>query len=155
MALIPEQPYVLARLSDASDSRAELRVHIRRGSEAAAALAAASTLAALAAGASSCVAVEQLARYPVKVAPQLAPQPGSNRFLVGLLIFNTSSPGQYGLVEIPGIRINLVKVDDPNELDITAPPLAALIAYITGNGFTNPFGYPLISCIGGLFQLRR
>jgi hypothetical protein len=155
VALVTAQPYVLTRLADETASRAEFRVHIQAGSAAAAALGAAAQLAELAGAASSCTPVEYLVRYPVRVVGEAAPAPGARVALAGLLVFETSAPGQYGLVEIPGVLAALVAPDDSGLLDVTAPALAALVAHITSGLYSNPWGYTLTACIGGLLQQRR
>jgi hypothetical protein len=150
-----EQPHVIARLLDASGSRAELRVHIKREAATAAAKAAAAALLGLANAASDCVGVGWQLRYPQRLTGQPGPAGGGRTSYVGTLVFRTATPEQFGLVDIPGIIIESIKIDDPSELDIAHPAIAALISAIIAGGYTNPFGYVLTECIGALFEIRR
>lgn len=155
MATIAQQPYVVARLVDASDSRTEMRVHIRSGSSRAAGVAAARQLADLVGAASAAVPIEHLVRYPhlVRGGPRAAP--GSSRFAVGVLIFETDTLEQYAIIEIPGIKPSLIDPNNNTLLLLTAPPLANYITALTSGVFTNPFGYQLTTCIAGLYQVRQ
>lgn len=152
---LAEQPYVVARLVDASGSRAELRVHVRRTTGRAAGIAGAHQLADLAAVAGGCSPVETVLRYPVKIVREGIGAPGSNRFVVGVLIFATTDPAQYGIVEIPGIAAHLVDPADEAQLLLTAPALQTYINTLIAGNFCNPFGYQLTACIAGLFQIRQ
>lgn len=155
MSTLIQQPYIIARLVDASASRAEIRLHVKRGTSRAAGLAAAGQLATLCDGASACSAEAYLLRYPVVLTPTGNPLPGANVRRVGVLVFETVDPAQFALVEIPGIRPNLI---DPTDETILLPEAPALKAYVTAiidNGLCNPFGYQITKLVAALFQFRQ
>lgn len=155
MPTIAQQPYVIARLVDASDSTAEMRLHVRNNTSRAAGVAAARQLADLAGAASEATPVEHVLRYPHLVRGGPTAAPGSSRFVVGVLIFETDTLNQYAIIEIPGIKSALVDPENSNLLRLTAQPLADYIAALIEGAFTNPFGYNLTACIAGLYQVRQ
>jgi hypothetical protein len=155
VSTLVQQPYVIARLVDASDSRAELRLHVRRTTSRAAGLSGAAQLAQLAGAASSCTADAYLLRYPVLVTPESNPAPGADNKKMGLLVFRTTDPDQYAIVEIPGIKAALIDPDDETILLPDAPALAAYISELTSGAYCNPFGYILTECIAATFQYRQ
>lgn len=155
MPTIAQQPYVVARLVDASDSTAEMRLHVRSGASRAAGVAAARQLADLAGAASEATPVEHVLRYPHLVRGGPTAAPGSSRFIVGVLVFETDTPNQYAIIEIPGIKPALIDSSDTTLLLLTAQPLANYIAALINGAFTNPFGYNLTTCIAGLYQVRQ
>lgn len=155
MPELTEQPYIIARLVDASNSRAELRMHVRRSTSRAAGIAGAHQLANLADGASDCAAVSTLLRYPVKIVREGSGAPGSDHNRVGVLIFATTDPAQFGIVEIPGIKGDLVDPSDETQLLLTAPALQTYINALISGDFCNPFGYHLTECIAALFEMRQ
>lgn len=155
MATLNQQPYVIARLVDASTSHAEIRIHVQRTTSRAAGLAAARQLATLCDGASSCTAVSTVLRYPIIVTPEGNPTPGANGKRVGVLIFETADAEQFGIIEIPGISAALRDPTDERLLLLTAPPLQAYINTLKNGAYCNPFGYILTKCIAGLFEYRQ
>lgn len=155
MPAIAQQPYVIARLVDESGSIGETRVTVRESTGRDAGIAAAQLLADRLDSASSCTAVEFALRYPVKIVLPAAPVAGSNVRGVGVLIFSTTDPEQFAVVELPGIKADLVDPDDPTILLLDAPAIDAYINALIAGVFCNPFGYQLVECVAGLYELRQ
>lgn len=152
---LAEQPYVITRLVDASESRAEIRLHVRRSTGRAAGVAGALQLAGLVDSVSDSAAVETLLRYPVKIVREGSGAPGSDQNRRGVLIFSTTELEQYAIIELPGIKPELVDPANESQLLMTSPALAAYITALLAGGFCNPFGYELVSCIAALHQVRQ
>lgn len=155
MPALTQQPYVIVRLVDASESRAEIRLHVQRATSRAAGVAAAAQLASLCDGASSCSPESWLVRYPVVVPPSGNPAPGADVKRMGVLVFRTTDPEQFAIIEIPGISASLVDPTDETLLLTTAPSLDAYITELTSGFYCNPFGYALTDCIAAIFQYRQ
>lgn len=155
MPALSQQPYIIARLVDASESRAEIRLHVNRATSRAAGLAAASQLATLCDAASSCTADAWLLRYPVLVTHEGNPAPGADNKRMGVLVFETTDPAQFAIVEIPGIKSNLIDPADETILLLDAPALQAYVSAIISNGLCNPFGYQITKLLAALFQYRQ
>jgi hypothetical protein len=153
--VIAQQPYVEARLIDASGSASEMQVHVRASAGRAAGIAGARQLAELLDAASGATAVEHLLRYPFRVVNEQTAEPGSSRFSVGVLIFETDTADQYAIIEIPGIKPGLIDPDDDTLLLLTAEPLQNYIDALINGVFSNRFGYNLTACIAGLYQIRQ
>lgn len=132
-----------------------MRVHVQHSVSRATGMGAALQLADLAGAASGAAPVEYLLRFPHLVRGEGAAAPGSSRFAVGVLIFETDTAEQYAIIEIPGIKPDLIDPEDNTLLLLTAPALADYISALVSGVFTNPFGYNLTACIAGLYQLRR
>ncbi|NCC36396.1 MAG: hypothetical protein EOM24_30950 [Chloroflexia bacterium] len=128
---------------------------MRHTTSRAAGLAAASQLTTLCDAASSCSPDAILLRYPVLVTPEGPVAPGADNKRVGVLIFETTHPAQFGIIEILGIRASLQDPLDETLLLTTAPALEAYINALTSGLYCNPFGYVLTKCIAALFQYRQ
>lgn len=149
------QPYVVVRTVDETGSQSETRVCIQASTGRADGLAAAQLLTERLEAASSCTPVEFELRYPVAIQPPETPEPGSNVRSAGLLIFSTSEPAHYSIVEILGISPDLVDPDDPTLLLLSAPALQAYIDALISGIFCNPFGHQLVECVAGLYEIRQ
>ena len=153
MPTIVQQPLIVVRLVDATESRAEMRFHVQASTNRAIGIAAGDQLVGLVGAASEATVYERVLRYPVMITGGAAAVDSSVKE-TGVLIFRTTMPEQYAIIEIFGIKSALRNPDNVSELLITASPLQDYINALVNGNFSNPFGYQLTECIAGLYQLR-
>jgi hypothetical protein len=72
-----------------------------------------------------------------------------------VFIFETSAPGQFAVISVPGLRLDLVDTAEPLRVNRQAPAVAALIAELQFGIWCNPFGYSLTNCIETLVEYSR
>ncbi len=79
---------------------------------------------------------------------------GGDATRCAVFVFETTTPNQLAVVEIPGLRPELVDTTAPYLIDMTAPSVVALIAELQSGAWCNPFGYTLSGCVAGLVEIR-
>lgn len=155
--MIATQPYIWFQLRDASNTLATQRYHIHHGAEAAAGLAAATTMRGRLSGCSSCAIIEQRYVLPfVELFPN-DPQAASDVRRCGVFVFSTAEPDQWFVLAVPGIRDELLTVDGvaPGVLiNQDAPEVAALVEEMTSGRYCNPFGHIITQLEAAYLQVR-
>lgn len=155
--MVEQQPYIWFQVIDDSDSLATQRFHVRRGTPVSAAHSSAANLRARMGGCSGCAYLIQ--DYVLPGVELFPPDPldGSDVRRCGVFVFGTASADQFGIVVVPGLRAELVKVEGRGagvELRQDDPAVAGLIAELISGRWCNPFGYVLTTLEAAYAQVR-
>jgi len=148
MSLVRLQPTIRLSVADESDSFGHFELWLRANIESAAALGALAHLRTILP--TDCVPVYGKVRYE---ALALTPDPGAGtKHRAGVFVFATTTPGQFAVITIPGLRPDLVDATAPHLVKMTDPAVIALVDALQSSLWSNPFGYTLATCITALVE---
>lgn len=75
-----------------------------------------------------------------------------------VLIFTTSTPGRYSMIDIPAIRSEMILQSGPNAglvLDLNNPAVVSLVNTITTGFWCNPFGADILELAATIIERRK
>lgn len=142
---------------DASDSSTILRFNINLGIEAIPAQAAATGLRGLLDPVTGCAFVRQSIVYPFVDTVAPVPLAGALASRVGVLIFGTTTPGEYLVVEVPGLRDSFLQSTGPGAgllINRDDPAVQAFVGALISGDWCSPFGFQLIGLEAAFLQIR-
>ena len=156
MAWLERQPLIGYTAQDDSGSSSILRFNIESGIASVSAQASATSLRGYLDSLSGCAFTRQSVIYRFVETSAPTPAAASRADRVGVFIFTTSAPGQYAIVEIPGIHDSLLLPAGAGLLvDIDSPAVVALAAALTSGIWSNHFGYDLVELDTAFLQIRH
>ena len=151
------QPLLALTALDGTATSAVSRIWIRRGIEVPAAMEAASALRSRMDAVSGCVFVRQSVTYPAVELHPAAPDLSASATRVGVLIFETTEPGEYAIIELPGLLDSFLLTEGPGAgllIDRAALAVQALVDELINGPWFNPFGYKITALDAAFLQIR-
>lgn len=130
---------------------------LRDGVDVSAGRAAASLMTARVGALSDAVVVRQSLVYGADADPREVAEPTSSTPRMGVFVFSTAEPTQFGIVALPSIRPEYLIVTGPGAgvlIDQAAPPVAAFVGALLAGSVCNPFAVPLLALEAAFLQLR-
>lgn len=156
--MITKRPFVSATVKDGSQSYSKMRLSVKDDISETQALDGVEALLSPLSGVSGCVPVRISVTYGFVNDTATNAAVGSNVGLVALMVFDTSTPGQYAMIQIPGIRQDCI-LDDSSVnsglvIDTHHPDIVNFVNLITSGLFCNVFGYDIQNLVGTIIERR-
>lgn len=150
-------PFIRLSLLDASDSTAGVQSCIRSGSTVADGEGALITFTDVIGALSDASIVYRYLIYCGVEDPQPAPPGAAPAAGAGVFVFSCEEPDAYAMVEVPGIRSDLLLSAGPGAgvlIDTTASDVVSFVNTLITGIFCNPFGVQLAALESAFYQWR-
>lgn len=153
-----KQPLLSFTVLDGSNTAGRVRASLRSGITAVDAMIGGDGFRSLLSPLSGAVFVQQSVSYRVLIDDYVQPATSVSAGIVGVLVFTTTDPNQFAMIDIPAISPDCVLSTGDNAglvLDTSNAALAGFIDTITTGMWCNYLGYDIVDLAATIVDTRN
>lgn len=155
--MVYELPLINLGVLDASGSRSTVGIRLRAGTDVPDARNAVDLFTSHVTALSGASVERQSIIYRGVESPRPAAPGGTSASHAGVFVFACSEPETYAVVQLPGLRPDLLLTTGPAAgiaIDQTAPDVVSFVDTLISGNYCNPFGLQLVALAAAFLQFR-